>query len=91
MLYIKGSGVIINKNLPTVSFGVLGNEWSEEVASTFVVNIKKCLFLFPVPQSELFPDKLHGGRIFYNEAIMSAMGIPQVQWHGECRKGVNVQ
>ncbi|KAJ7415686.1 putative methylcrotonoyl-CoA carboxylase beta chain, mitochondrial [Willisornis vidua] len=29
-------------------------------------------------QSELFPDKLHGGRIFYNEAIMSAMGLPQV-------------
>ncbi|NWI88100.1 MCCB carboxylase, partial [Pitta sordida] len=29
-------------------------------------------------QSELFPDKLHGGRIFYNEAIMSAKGIPQV-------------
>ncbi|KFP73394.1 hypothetical protein N310_04563, partial [Acanthisitta chloris] len=29
-------------------------------------------------QSELFPDKLHGGRIFYNEAIMSAMRIPQV-------------
>ncbi|NXO00635.1 MCCB carboxylase, partial [Rhinopomastus cyanomelas] len=29
-------------------------------------------------QSELFPDKLHGGKIFYNEAIMSAMGIPQV-------------
>lgn len=29
-------------------------------------------------QSELFPDKLHGGRIFYNEAILSAMKIPQV-------------
>ncbi|NXG49361.1 MCCB carboxylase, partial [Psilopogon haemacephalus] len=29
-------------------------------------------------QSELFPDKLHGGRAFYNEAIMSAMRIPQV-------------
>ncbi|NXC31584.1 MCCB carboxylase, partial [Campylorhamphus procurvoides] len=29
-------------------------------------------------QAELFPDKLHGGRIFYNEAIMSALGIPQV-------------
>ncbi|NXH15612.1 MCCB carboxylase, partial [Bucco capensis] len=29
-------------------------------------------------QSELFPDKLHGGRLFYNEAIMSAMRIPQV-------------
>ncbi|XP_010160560.1 methylcrotonoyl-CoA carboxylase beta chain, mitochondrial, partial [Antrostomus carolinensis] len=29
-------------------------------------------------QSELFPDKWHGGRTFYNEAIMSAMRIPQV-------------
>ncbi|CAN0193059.1 unnamed protein product [Bubo scandiacus] len=29
-------------------------------------------------QSELFPDKSHGGRLFYNEAIMSAMRIPQV-------------
>ncbi|XP_051481475.1 methylcrotonoyl-CoA carboxylase beta chain, mitochondrial-like [Apus apus] len=29
-------------------------------------------------QAEMFPDKLHGGRMFYNEAIMSAMGIPQV-------------
>nr|XP_038039017.1 methylcrotonoyl-CoA carboxylase beta chain, mitochondrial [Anas platyrhynchos] len=29
-------------------------------------------------QSELFPDKSHGGRVFYNEAIMSAMKIPQV-------------
>ncbi|NXX89592.1 MCCB carboxylase, partial [Centropus bengalensis] len=29
-------------------------------------------------QSELFPDKWHGGRAFYNQAIMSAMRIPQV-------------
>ncbi|XP_074762096.1 methylcrotonoyl-CoA carboxylase beta chain, mitochondrial-like isoform X2 [Athene noctua] len=29
-------------------------------------------------QSELFPDKSHGGRVFYNEAIMSAMRIPQI-------------
>ncbi|NXY43086.1 MCCB carboxylase, partial [Ceuthmochares aereus] len=29
-------------------------------------------------QSELFPDKSHGGRVFYNQAIMSAMGIPQL-------------
>ncbi|XP_063795186.1 methylcrotonoyl-CoA carboxylase beta chain, mitochondrial-like isoform X2 [Pseudophryne corroboree] len=29
-------------------------------------------------QAELFPDKEHGGRTFYNEAIMSAMKIPQV-------------
>ncbi|KAM4655269.1 methylcrotonoyl-CoA carboxylase beta chain, mitochondrial-like [Amazona ochrocephala] len=29
-------------------------------------------------QAELFPDKSHGGRVFYNEAVMSAMRIPQV-------------
>ncbi|XP_060087969.1 methylcrotonoyl-CoA carboxylase beta chain, mitochondrial-like isoform X2 [Heteronotia binoei] len=29
-------------------------------------------------QAELFPDQFHGGRIFYNEAVMSAMKIPQV-------------
>ncbi|XP_029436703.1 methylcrotonoyl-CoA carboxylase beta chain, mitochondrial-like isoform X2 [Rhinatrema bivittatum] len=29
-------------------------------------------------QAELFPDAFHGGRMFYNEAIMSAMKIPQV-------------
>jgi acetyl-CoA carboxylase carboxyltransferase component len=29
-------------------------------------------------QSEIFPDEQHGGRMFYNQAVMSAMGIPQV-------------
>ncbi len=29
-------------------------------------------------QSETFPDKEHFGHIFYNQAVMSAMGIPQV-------------
>ncbi|XP_042191737.1 methylcrotonoyl-coenzyme A carboxylase 2 [Callorhinchus milii] len=29
-------------------------------------------------QAEIFPDKNHGGRIFYNEAVMSALGIAQV-------------
>ncbi|XP_070195809.1 methylcrotonoyl-CoA carboxylase beta chain, mitochondrial-like isoform X2 [Littorina saxatilis] len=29
-------------------------------------------------QSDIFPDKNHGGRAFYNEAIMSAEQIPQV-------------
>ncbi|XP_077189493.1 biotin-dependent 3-methylcrotonyl-coenzyme A carboxylase beta1 subunit-like isoform X4 [Paroedura picta] len=29
-------------------------------------------------QAELFPDQFHGGRSFYNEAVMSAMKIPQV-------------
>ena len=30
-------------------------------------------------QSEVFPDKEQGGRAFYNEAVMNAGGIPQVQ------------
>ncbi|XP_044296543.1 methylcrotonoyl-CoA carboxylase beta chain, mitochondrial-like isoform X2 [Varanus komodoensis] len=29
-------------------------------------------------QAELFPDQFHGGRIFYNEAVMSSLRIPQV-------------
>jgi len=29
-------------------------------------------------QADVFPDKDHFGRIFYNQANMSAMGIPQV-------------
>src|SRR5512143_1951432 len=29
-------------------------------------------------QAEVFPDKDHFGRIFYNQAIMSAAGIPQL-------------
>jgi 3-methylcrotonyl-CoA carboxylase beta subunit len=30
-------------------------------------------------QAEVFPDRDHFGRIFYNQANMSAEGIPQVQ------------
>lgn len=29
-------------------------------------------------QADVFPDKWHFGRIFYNQANMSAKGIPQV-------------
>ncbi|XP_074077310.1 biotin-dependent 3-methylcrotonyl-coenzyme A carboxylase beta1 subunit-like isoform X2 [Macrotis lagotis] len=29
-------------------------------------------------QAEIFPDQYHGGRIFYNIALMSSMKIPQV-------------
>src|SRR5881409_3378547 len=43
-----------------------------------------CLYLvdsggaFLPLQAEVFPDRDHFGRIFYNEARMSALGIPQV-------------
>ncbi|KAG9270822.1 methylcrotonoyl-CoA carboxylase beta chain, mitochondrial-like isoform X1 [Astyanax mexicanus] len=39
-------------------------------------------------QADIFPDKNHGGRTFYNEAIMSAMKIPQVSLVcGSCTAG----
>lgn len=39
-------------------------------------------------QAEVFPDRDHFGRIFYNQASMSAMGIPQVAVvMGSCTAG----
>lgn len=39
-------------------------------------------------QSEIFPDKNQGGRTFYNEAIMSAIKIPQISVVcGSCTAG----
>ncbi len=39
-------------------------------------------------QAEVFPDREHFGRIFYNQAQMSAMGIPQIaSVMGSCTAG----
>lgn len=39
-------------------------------------------------QAEVFPDRDHFGRIFYNQARMSAKGIPQIAVvHGLCTAG----
>lgn len=39
-------------------------------------------------QAEVFPDKEHFGRIFYNQANMSALGIPQISAvMGSCTAG----
>ncbi|KAJ1944977.1 hypothetical protein GGF37_001936, partial [Kickxella alabastrina] len=39
-------------------------------------------------QAEVFPDKDHFGRIFYNQAVMSAQGVPQVAVvMGSCTAG----
>lgn len=39
-------------------------------------------------QSEVFPDREHFGRIFYNQARMSALGIPQIAVvMGSCTAG----
>lgn len=53
-----------------------------------------CLYLvdsggaFLPMQAEVFPDKEHFGRIFFNQAQMSAMGIPQISAvMGSCTAG----
>lgn len=39
-------------------------------------------------QADVFPDREHFGRIFYNQANMSAMGIPQIAAvMGSCTAG----
>ena len=39
-------------------------------------------------QAGIFPDKEHFGRIFYNQANMSALGIPQISVvMGSCTAG----
>jgi acetyl-CoA carboxylase carboxyltransferase component len=39
-------------------------------------------------QAEVFPDKEHFGRIFYNQAVMSSKGIPQISVvMGSCTAG----
>jgi len=53
-----------------------------------------CLYLvdsggaFLTQQDEVFPDERHFGRIFYNQAQMSALGIPQIALvMGPCTAG----
>jgi 3-methylcrotonyl-CoA carboxylase beta subunit len=54
---------------------------AQEIA---IENKLPCIYLvdsggaFLPKQDEVFPDKEHFGRIFYNQANMSAMGIPQI-------------
>ena len=39
-------------------------------------------------QADIFPDKEHGGRAFYNQAQLSALGVPQVAIvPGSCTAG----
>src|SRR5262245_2929296 len=57
-------------------------------------NRLSCLYLvdsggaFLPMQAEVFPDREHFGRIFFNQALMSALGIPQISSvMGSCTAG----
>src|ERR1700721_222138 len=84
---IEGREAVIVANDATVKGGtyypitVKKHLRAQEIA---IENHLPCVYLvdsggaFLPLQSEVFPDREHFGRIFYNQARMSAMGIAQI-------------
>jgi 3-methylcrotonyl-CoA carboxylase beta subunit len=94
---IHGGEVVIVANDATVKGGtyfpitVKKHLRAQEVA---LENNLPCIYLvdsggaFLPLQDEVFPDKEHFGRIFYNQARMSSLGIPQIAVvMGSCTAG----
>ena len=94
---VRGREVMVVANDPTVKGGtyfpitVKKHLRAQEIAQE---NRLPCLYLvdsggaFLPLQAEVFPDREHFGRIFYNEARMSALGIPQISVVlGSCTAG----
>lgn len=94
---VHGREVMIIANDATVKGGtyypltVKKHLRAQEIA---LENRLPCIYLvdsggaFLPRQAEVFPDKEHFGRIFYNQARMSALGIPQVAVvMGSCTAG----
>jgi len=94
---IRGRPCMIVANDPTVKGGtyypitVKKHLRAQEIAAK---NGLPCVYLvdsggaFLPMQDEVFPDKDDFGRIFYNQANMSAAGIPQISAvHGFCTAG----
>jgi acetyl-CoA carboxylase carboxyltransferase component len=94
---VAGREVVIVANDATVKGGtyypltVKKHLRAQEVAEQ---NHLPCIYLvdsggaFLPLQAEVFPDRDHFGRIFYNQARMSALGIPQIAVvMGSCTAG----
>jgi acetyl-CoA carboxylase carboxyltransferase component len=94
---VRGHEVMVVANDATVKGGtyfpltVKKHLRAQEIA---LENRLPCLYLvdsggaFLPLQAEVFPDRDHFGRIFYNEAQMSAQGIPQISVVlGSCTAG----
>ena len=94
---VRDRFVMIVANDPTVKGGtyhpitVKKHLRAQEIA---MENRLPCLYLvesggaFLPMQDEIFPDRDHFGRIFYNQAQMSAAGIAQISIvHGSCTAG----
>ncbi len=85
--YVKGRQVIVVANDATVKAGawfpITGkkNLRAQEIAMENrlpIIYLVDSAGVFLPLQDEIFPDKEHFGRIFRNNAKMSAMGIPQI-------------
>jgi len=84
---IHGRDVVVVANDATVKAGAWfpitckKNLRAQEIAMENrlpIVYLVDSAGVFLPLQSEIFPDKEHFGRIFRNNAVMSAMGIPQI-------------
>ncbi|MFM2288920.1 MAG: hypothetical protein RL684_2063 [Pseudomonadota bacterium] len=95
--HVAGRECVIVANDPTVKGGsyypltVKKHLRAQEVAAQ---NRLPCIYLvesggaFLPAQDEVFPDREHFGRIFYNESRLSAAGIAQLAIvHGNCTAG----
>jgi acetyl-CoA carboxylase carboxyltransferase component len=94
---IHGREVVVVANDATVAGGtyypmtVKKHLRAQEIA---LENNLPCIYLvdsggaFLPLQDEVFPDREHFGRIFYNQAVMSSKGIPQISAvMGSCTAG----
>jgi acetyl-CoA carboxylase carboxyltransferase component len=84
---VEGREVLVNANDPMIKGGTIypmGVKKSLRAQKIAMQNRLPSIYLidsggaFLPLQSEIFPDEDDGGRIFYNQAIMSKMGIPQI-------------
>ncbi len=94
---IHGRPAIIVANDATVKGGTYVRETIKKhlrAQQIAMQNHLPCVYLvdsggiFLPEQAEIFPDRDHFGRIFYHQAQMSAMGIPQISVvMGSCTAG----
>src|ERR1700738_3145406 len=94
---VKGQECVVVANDATVKGGtyfpitVKKHLRAQEIARE---NRLPCLYLvdsggaFLPAQDEVFPDREHFGRIFYNQAQLSSLGVPQIAAvMGSCNEG----
>jgi acetyl-CoA carboxylase carboxyltransferase component len=84
---VEGREVIVHANDPTIKGGTIypmGVKKGLRIQTLCmenrlpVINLVDSGGAFLPLQSEIFPDADDGGRIFYNQAVISKMGIPQI-------------